>query len=612
MGSRSCFARLAINCFYRDLEEVKKIILETNVIAKNPCKKGIFLLQVIRGTWNDSENLTSGIEVMKFLLQNGLQVNETTYNSDGLSVTPLFLACSQGIPQYVRFLLKSGADPTYINNDGYSILAETVKIMMDKEEENQGPWEETLELILDWCLKNSKNGSSEMKYFQLCHALCLDEIENCGKFLEGYQDVDFKELKFDSPLLIAVLINDINWVQALIAKGADVNLMKNRPILHEALVSADNDVIQFLLDQPGINVVEIVENIHGCDQLDEHQMTPLMISCFLDQTEVVQRLLDLGVDVLKTDDDGFTALHLACDQENLSCIEILLKQMNPNVFTKTGLTPLHLACTGTNVEVVQKLLEHNADIKAVDKSNLSVLHHAASEADSTNILQFLLNTKHLDVNAEDKKGLTPLDEAIQYFCCNNVKVLIQFGAEMKLPDRFDQKKKYAKHLLHHAIHCKDCHIVKTFLKLKLLGVEFDTDYDRIFLINEFTEMIPKYEEELAKLKNTVINSNLKISLYDFIMMNRKKASIYSNNRVLKDLYIECGENFQEKFHSFGFLMNLKYIKGLKRFELLAESTETFNSLIGDHVVEVASEIVLSYLNTVQLEEFIKLKEELQN
>lgn len=607
--SRRVRSQLAKACFFKDLGKVKQVFKETEVITISYILQSHFgpLHQVIRGSFAPSD--VTGIDVMKFLLENGCDINHT----DSEGVTPLFLACELGLPQYVKFLLESQANPLHVNNKGYSTLVKTIKVMSINQD--NGRWKEILKLILSWCLKISKDrgsGCTEAQYFELCQLMCYGKIEEFKEFVEGCQDVDFKELKFDSPLLIAIHLNKAYLIRVLINKGADVNLKKNRSILHDALKFADSEIIDFLLDQPGIKVDEIAENIDGCEEIGtKNQRTPLMISCHFNQTTTVQRLLDLGADVLKTNDDGCTALHIACLRADLTCIEILLKRINPSVFNKQSLSFLSVACSRANVDIFKILLEYGADLKMVDRFKSNILHYAAVEPDATEILKFLLKTKKLDVNAQDKSGLTPLDKAMKDLCCENVEVLIRHTAEVKLPDRlYNQEER--EDVLDHIQNCENCAIAETFWKLKLLGVELNSDYNSIFLVHKFTEMIPIYQMELAELKQIIINSNPKVSLYDFLIMSRKRVSIYSRNQVCQDLFVRYRKNFQTEFKHFGFLLNVKYVNGLKRSKLIEESSETFDCLLGKYIVKIASENVFAYFNNNELKEFIKAKKEISN
>lgn len=55
-----------------------------------------------------------------------------------------------------------------------------------------------------------------------------------------------------------------------------------------------------------------------------HLQTPLHLSVYLEQPRVVQALVLKGVNTAVQDRNGNTPLHLACEQQNLECVQLLL------------------------------------------------------------------------------------------------------------------------------------------------------------------------------------------------------------------------------------------------------------------------------------------------
>jgi ankyrin repeat protein len=85
------------------------------------------------------------------------------------------------------------------------------------------------------------------------------------------------------------------------------------------------------------------------------------------QAKMVVFLLDAGVNVNAQDDDGETALHVACDQceENTHIVEMLIARgADLEVRDSRGQTPLHAAVR--YLECVEILLKAGSDVNAVD------------------------------------------------------------------------------------------------------------------------------------------------------------------------------------------------------------------------------------------------------
>lgn len=70
---------------------------------------------------------------------------------------------------------------------------------------------------------------------------------------------------------------------------------------------------------------------------------------------------------------------------------------------------LHIAVIFGNIDIVARLLEHDADVQAVDRALRTVAHVAAITGESAAF--FLLVAHGMSVNGRDWQGYTPIDEA---------------------------------------------------------------------------------------------------------------------------------------------------------------------------------------------------------
>ena len=73
------------------------------------------------------------------------------------------------------------------------------------------------------------------------------------------------------------------------------------------------------------------------------------------------------------------------------------------------------------------LLEHDADIHAVDENNNTPLHAAAGKGYSDTVA--LLIERKAEVNAKNLAGVTPLHSAIFYSC--NIEVVMRCKLKMR-------------------------------------------------------------------------------------------------------------------------------------------------------------------------------------
>jgi ankyrin repeat protein len=95
----------------------------------------------------------------------------------------------------------------------------------------------------------------------------------------------------------------------------------------------------------------------------------------------VKRCLDDGADPLFADDEGFTVLHMAC-QEGLDAIAtMLLRKGSPiDATDDDGTTPLMLACSGGHADCVAMLVKEGADVMMKCKRGKTALFCAAAVA----------------------------------------------------------------------------------------------------------------------------------------------------------------------------------------------------------------------------------------
>ena len=99
------------------------------------------------------------------------------------------------------------------------------------------------------------------------------------------------------------------------------------------------------------------------------------------------------VDVDRTEGDGVTALHLACERGHTEMVRYLLKSAASTDVRvgSTGDTPLHLAAGKGLVEIVNVLLEYGADRR---------LRNAAGELPRQTALQAVLQAKTVTPGAQ--------------------------------------------------------------------------------------------------------------------------------------------------------------------------------------------------------------------
>ena len=143
--------------------------------------------------------------------------------------------------------------------------------------------------------------------------------------------------------------------------------------------------------------------------VDENNQTALFKAAESGNLVLLRTLLEQNLDPEHTDNFGETALMVALRCGNRSVAECLLKiaREDVKIIDKDGATLLHKAAWGNLPELANVLLqEYNMDIDSQNYAGRTALHVAAYQG-NTRILKYLLEHT-ANVNAIDNEGRTPI------------------------------------------------------------------------------------------------------------------------------------------------------------------------------------------------------------
>ena len=235
-----------------------------------------------------------------------------------------------------------------------------------------------------------------------------------------------------TPLHEAARDDDVSEVNALLAKGAEVNA-KDRDgytPLHAAALLGHVNVVNALLSK-GAEV----------NAKMTYGWMPLQLAAKYGHVDVVNALLSKDAEVDAKDEDGYTPLHDAACNGHVNVVNALLaKGAKVDAKDRDGYTPLHEAADSGHVNVVNALLAKGAEVNTEDKYAWTPLHEAAKYG-YLDVVKALL-AKGAAVNAKNNYGKTPLQLAAKYGNLDVVKALLSKDAEV------DAKNKYGRTPLH--------------------------------------------------------------------------------------------------------------------------------------------------------------------
>lgn len=212
-------------------------------------------------------------------------------------------------------------------------------------------------------------------------------------------------------------------------------------------------------------------------------------------------LLDYGMDVNVTDDEGNTPLHYAIQNGRVEAVqELLAKGASVNATNHLGETPLFFAryCFPEEMaEILNLLLKHNADCCLKDSEGRTLLSHLLDERQASAKIQgpvecliahgaklsdpkllvgaVMCNSFQLvkdmiahgvDVNVKSDRGTTPLHAAVQERCSFELcTYLIEKGADASIPDDGG----FA--AIYHIIRNQDLKLLEKALEHKMIDLE---------------------------------------------------------------------------------------------------------------------------------------------
>lgn len=292
---------------------------------------------------------------------------------------------------------------------------------------------------------------SAFKWTELHLSILKNDEKLTKELLEKGADINETDEYGNTALHIAVIKNIPKMVQLLIKKGAKVDIFnkkKHTPI-HLAVMESSKQCVKELLES-SINIKDddgdtplalaiIKGDTHIIDLLLNHQNIDLSktnnngfsafhMAALRDDPETVKKILQLKpaiVDIQKI--DGFCALHLAALNDNLNVAKTLIEKGKAklNIKTINGSTPLMLAAQQNHLSIVKLLVSEGADINAQDNDGDTALHAALDrKSRPSSILElFTSNSKKeeaIDIvvylaengaslTVRNENGKTPLD-----------------------------------------------------------------------------------------------------------------------------------------------------------------------------------------------------------
>lgn len=187
--------------------------------------------------------------------------------------------------------------------------------------------------------------------------------------------------------------------------------------LVENIALKHNDPLARLLIEAGANLKEIKETIKA---------RLFLFGAHNGYSDVVRRLLQVGVNKKALTGDGFSAIHVCAAGGHISVFKQLLEAgLNVNSVTSTGQTALHVASRYNQGAFAAVLLKHlDVNTRDYDQGN-TALHYAAKK--SPEVLKEILHSRP-NLELKNFAGFTALHIAASKGHLESVRLLLDAGS----------------------------------------------------------------------------------------------------------------------------------------------------------------------------------------
>ncbi|XP_067337026.1 kinase D-interacting substrate of 220 kDa B isoform X1 [Channa argus] len=243
--------------------------------------------------------------------------------------------------------------------------------------------------------------------------------------LDRFKDVDSRSDNGQTPLMVAAEQGNVDIVEELIRRGANVNL--DDVDCWTALISAAKE--------GHIEVVrELLENNANLEHRDMGGWTACMWAAYKGRTDVARLLLENGANPNITGQYSVYPIIWAAGRGHAEIVHLLLQYgAKVNCSDKYGTTPLIWAARKGHYDSVMHLLANGADVDQEGANSMTALIVAVKGGYSEVVKELL--KRNPNVNMTDKDGNTALAIAAKEGHTEILQDLLDAGTYVNIPDR---------------------------------------------------------------------------------------------------------------------------------------------------------------------------------
>ncbi|XP_077297918.1 uncharacterized protein LOC143919459 [Arctopsyche grandis] len=282
-------------------------------------------------------------------------------------------------------------------------------------------------------------------------------ISNILKHLKDNTIIENKNLILETPIIKAILADNLHVVKYLAELGADFysDTFMNQTCLHHAAIKGCKNIVRYLIEKDDKLVK--VKNVDGKTALyyailKGHPNTveilvPKNNDYFVfharlkhaaksknpdEFIEIIKNAKETNYNLISSKYVGRFALEIAVNIFDARVVKYLIDcKICVNQRSFLGRTPLHFAFERGDIEIINVLLENGADERLKSNDGKSLLHFVSSNTESSKMLL----EKGFDPNEPDKNGDTPFMIAVRWRKRDLIELLLDYGANPNIRNK---------------------------------------------------------------------------------------------------------------------------------------------------------------------------------
>ncbi len=340
---------------------------------------------------------------------------------DSIGYTALHWAAQEGAQEIVGALLRAGADPSILDSRGLTPACRAL--------------EQGHVTIAELLIKHEMGSASE---------IVQGEVDT-----HGWTPLHFAAYRGYERVVLLLILHGVS--KLILAQGTlpfevaqkyghqkIADMLKPMEVEMTALRAQEQQQIKGTIQQKKNTDGRATEEESAASRLEEipvavdsNGTNALHSAARKGLTRECENLLDCGIGIESTNNEGWTPLHFAVSGGYVETVELLLKRgASRTARTLSGETALHSACAAGMCEIAQRVLDYwpqeaqlrkedypqrckraGIDHKTANRGAVTPLHCAVLSGNE-DLVKLLIDSK-ANVVVADGEGITPLHLAVQ-------------------------------------------------------------------------------------------------------------------------------------------------------------------------------------------------------